>query len=126
MRYLIDTHVLIWYIAGSPKLDKRFIAEIRNPENQVFISKASLWEMVIKVSIGKLKLEIELDEIEAYLKKNKIVELDFGLDELKKIVTLPFHHRDPFDRLIISQAITNNLTIITDDPKFRLYSISIA
>jgi PIN domain nuclease of toxin-antitoxin system len=126
MRYLIDTHVLIWYIAGSPQLDKRFIAEIKNPENIIFISKASLWEIVIKISIGKLKLEIDFDEIEAYLKKNKIVELDFGLEEFKKIITLPLLHRDPFDRLIIGQAITNNLTVITDDPKFKLYSISIA
>ncbi len=123
--YLIDTHVLIWYMAGSSRLNKNALSIINDKSNILFVSKVSLWEIVIKASIGKLKLAIELSEIEKYIEKNRIIELDFGYIEFKELVKLPFPHRDPFDRMIIAQAITNNYTIITDDPKFQPYPVQL-
>ena len=123
--YLIDTHVLIWYIAGDPRLDTTALTTIKDKSNLVFVSKVSLWEIVIKASIGKLKLDIDLSEIEKYLERNRIAELDFGYAEFKELNKLPLHHRDPFDRMIIAQAITNKYTLITDDPKFHLYPVQL-
>ena len=125
MTYLIDTHVLIWYVAGNEKLDGRFVSTIQNSENNIFVSKISLWEIAIKASLGKLSIGIPLPELEEYLVQKKITILDFDYADLQRLIQLPFHHRDPFDRLIISQAINKNLTVISDDNKFRLYPIQL-
>ncbi|MFM9837866.1 MAG: type II toxin-antitoxin system VapC family toxin [Cyclobacteriaceae bacterium] len=123
MNYLIDTHILIWRISSNPQLSQKFIDEIDNPLNSIVISKASLWEIAIKVSLQKLHIGIAFSELEEYLLRKDISILDFTHLDLNQLITLPKHHGDPFDRLIISQAITNNITIITDDKKFKLYSI---
>ena len=125
MTYLIDTHILIWRISSSPLLSSKAIAEIDDTENTIVISKASLWEIAIKVSLKKLEIGIQFSELEEYLQKKDILVLDFTYQELDQLITLPQYHRDPFDRLIISQAITNNLTIITDDKKFSLYPVQL-
>jgi PIN domain nuclease of toxin-antitoxin system len=110
MTYLIDTHVLIWYASGNEKLSGSWIQKIEDPQNHILISKASIWEIAIKVNLGKLKIGIPFDKLDAYLVEREIEELNFGYDDFKTMMQMPFHHRDPFDRLIISQAITNNLT----------------
>jgi PIN domain nuclease of toxin-antitoxin system len=125
MNLLIDTHALLWHIQGDLRLSKKVISEIENDKNLVFVSKASLWEIAIKISIRKLKLETSIPELENYLAANKIELLDFSLLDLQKTTELEFYHRDPFDRLIISQAINNNLVIITDDQKFKLYPVQL-
>ncbi len=125
MNLLIDTHALLWHIQGDLRLSKKVISEIENDKNQIFVSKASLWEIAIKISIRKLKLETSIPELENYLSTNKIELLDFNLLDLQKTIELEFYHRDPFDRLIISQAINNNLVIITDDQKFKLYPVQL-
>lgn len=125
MNYLIDTHILIWRISSNPLLSPKAISEIDNTQNTITISKASLREIAIKVSLKKLEIGIQFSELEEYLQKKDILVLDFTYQELDQLITLPQHHRDPFDRLIICQALTNNLTIITDDEKFSLYPIQL-
>ncbi len=87
--------------------------------------KASLWEIVIKVSLQKLEIGIPFSGLEEYLFRKEISILDFNNNDLNQLITLPKHHRDPFDRLIISQAITNRLTINTDDSKFNFYPVQL-
>jgi PIN domain nuclease of toxin-antitoxin system len=126
MRYLIDTHILIWYALGDSQLSANAIAEIQNIDNQIFISKASLWEMAIKINIGKLHLQgLPFAHLETLLSDNNIAILDIRYDHFNTLLTLPLHHGDPFDRLIISQAITDDFTVITDDSKFKMYSIKL-
>lgn len=125
MTYLIDTHILIWYVTGDSKLKKNFVGEIKNRSNRILVSKVSLWEIAIKVSLGKLSEHYALTEFESYLTQNSFEILDFDTKDLQQLLQLPFHHRDPFDRLIISQAITGNFTIITDDSKFQFYPVQL-
>lgn len=125
MTYLIDTHALIWYIAGDRRLRRRAISFIEDKNNTVYISKATLWEMAIKISLGKLALSIPFEELEVYLEENNFLILDYNFDHLKKLLTLPFHHSDPFDRLIIAQALADDLTIITHDMWFENYPVKV-
>ena len=123
MIYLIDTHALIWYIAGDKKLGRKAISVIEDTDNIIYISKVTLWEMAIKISLGKLALSIPFDELEAYLEENEFFILDYNYVHLKRLLTLPFHHGDPFDRLIIAQALVDDITIITHDKWFADYPV---
>lgn len=125
MDYLIDTHILIWCIAGNSSLSKKIIKEIDDPKNRILLSTVSLWEIAIKVNLGKLNIGIPFDELEGFLRDKKFFLLDYSYNDLNILTQLPHHHRDPFDHLIICQAINNNLTIITDDEKFKLYPVSL-
>lgn len=125
MTYLIDTHILIWRIASSPMLPSKFAEEIDDISNSIVVSKASLWEIAIKVSLRKLELSISFSELENYLFKKDISIVDFSYNDFNNLIELPYYHRDPFDRLLIAQAVTNNFTIITDDKKFKLYSVQL-
>ena len=121
MNYLIDTHILLWYIVGDNRIKTDTQTKIENSNNTIFMSNASLWEIAIKLSIGKLKLNGSLTDLKNYLNKKgfRILELDF--DDLETLLTLPFHHQDPFDRMIISQALTKSLDIITNDSVVQKY-----
>ena len=125
MTILIDTHSLIWYIEGDRQLSKKAISILENTQNQKFISKVSLWEMAIKISIGKLKISLTFAALEKFLEEHAFIILDYDFNHLSTLLTLPFHHSDPFDRLIISQAITDKLTVLTKDKLFSNYSIDI-
>ena len=121
MNYLIDTHILLWYITGNKRVSRDTKSKIENDSNSIFLSNASLWEITIKVSIGKLKLKGNLNNLKNYLKEKGIMILEFDFDDLETLQTLPFHHQDPFDRLIIAQVKTRSLEIITNDPQVRKY-----
>ena len=123
MTYLIDPHALIWYIAGDRRLRRRAVSVIEDKNNTIYISKATLWEMAIKISLGKLAISIPFEELEVYLEENNFFILDYNFDHLKKLLTLPFHHSDPFDRLIIAQALADDITIITHDTWIEHYSV---
>jgi len=125
MKYLIDTHILIWYMEGNEKLKNAEIAIIDNPENQIFISNVSLWEMTIKSSLKKLDLFVPILEMESFLNEKDIQLYSFNYQHLNTLHALPFHHGDPFDRLIIAQAIADDLTIITDDKQFKNYDVKL-
>ncbi len=124
MDYLTDTHTLLWIVTDSPKLSDRAKELYLNPENKIFFSLASIWELAIKSSLSKLTLEIPLEEfVDEHIKGNDIQILNIELPHLLRIEKLPFHHRDPFDRLIICQQIENNLPIIGSDKEFDKYGV---
>ncbi len=121
MNNLLDTHILLWHLTDNPKLSKEKSEIIENKENQIFFSIASLWEIGIKNSIGKL----EITQPIANIVPNEIVILDLKVRHIEKMMSLPFNHRDPFDRILIAQALSENFTIMTDDDWFKQYSVSI-
>ncbi len=124
MDYLIDTHTLLWIVTDSPKLSKRAKELYLDSENKIVISLSSIWELAIKSSIGKLILKKSLENfIEEHIKGNNIQILNIELPHILRIEKLPFYHRDPFDRMIISQQIENNLTIIGADSIFDKYGV---
>lgn len=124
MRGLIDTSTFLWFISGDPRLShtaKTFISEI---DNEIFLSIVSLWEIAIKISLGKLEISMTYDNLlSAQIEENEIRLLPIEKHHLKELVTLPFYHRDPFDRLIIAQGIAENLLILTCDRFFNNYPI---
>jgi PIN domain nuclease of toxin-antitoxin system len=123
MKLLIDTHILIWYVAGNPSLKPTMTDLLEATENDLSISVASLWEIAIKVGKGKLDLGIEFHELEGILDRLNIQILPILFGALNVQRTLPFHHTDPFDRLIISQAINQNLVLMSADSAFRNYPV---
>jgi PIN domain nuclease of toxin-antitoxin system len=125
MNLLLDTHTLIWYTEGSDRLSSSAKSEIRNPANIKFISIASLWEIVIKSSRSKLELKQSFVEIIRFLKVDNMQILDVRIDHLKTLLTLPYNHNDPFDRLIISQAISENMAIVSTDKHFASYNVNV-
>jgi PIN domain nuclease of toxin-antitoxin system len=121
MNYLIDTHILLWYILGDKRISTDTHTKIENDLNTICLSNASLWENAIKVSISKLKLNGSLTDLKNYLIDKRFKILEFDYDDLETLLTLPFHHQDPFDRLIIAQSKTKALEIITNDPQMKKY-----
>lgn len=126
MKFLIDTHILIWHGENNPKLGTPILSIINDPANEMYVSHASLWEMAIKISIGKLKLGHTFRELEVLLMRNGFTLLPFDFIHYETLSTLPFFHNDPFDRMIIAQAISEKIEIITHDEKFRPYPVRIA
>ncbi len=125
MLLLLDTHILIWFLEGSKLLSKSRRQIISNPQNDVFVSIASLWETAIKISVGKLTLKQPLANVIKQIIVQDIEILPIMPEHTLQVSTLPFHHRDPFDRLIIAQAQIENLMIISDDSNFGSYGIKL-
>ncbi|WP_413176466.1 type II toxin-antitoxin system VapC family toxin [Anabaena azotica] len=124
MRILIDTHVFIWWTGDSQKLSLTVYNLLTNPKTQVILSVVSIWEMQIKLSLGKLELKTALPElVEDEVKQNRIELLPLDLSHIYALSNLPNHHRDPFDRLLIAQAKSEELVIISIDEKFDGYDI---
>lgn len=121
MNYLIDNHVLLWYIVGDKRIDRDVRKIIESGKHNLFISNASLWEISIKVSIGKLKLTGSLVNLKEFLNDKGFSVLQYDFDDLETLLILPFYHQDPFDRLIVAQALTKNMEIISDDPNVKKY-----
>ena len=123
MRLLLDTHTLIWFFAGDSQLSTNARILIEDEDNNKLVSIASIWEMAIKESKGLLNLSLPLHE---YIAQKLSLEdfnlLNINLDHLSQIVTLPFYHKDPFDRLLIAQAIMEGIPILSKDSKFDPYS----
>ena len=125
MRYLLDTHTLLWFISEDKKLSDRAHRLILDSNSEIFLSIASLWEIAIKVNIGKLALEQPFEQLfPKELHFHKIRILDITVDSLARLTALPVHHRDPFDRLIIAQALVEGLPIIGVDSAFDAYDVS--
>ncbi|HTD39094.1 MAG TPA: type II toxin-antitoxin system VapC family toxin [Mucilaginibacter sp.] len=123
MKYLLDTHTFIWFINGDPSLPDKVIAKIKNVENQCFFSIASVWEIAIKVKLNKLQIKSEFTKIIDFCIDNQIDILPIAFEHILELNKLDFHHRDPFDRLIIAQGITEKLTVLTKDENFHLYKV---
>ena len=126
MKLLLDTHALIWFISGDNRLGEQAKEAFLNSDNKLYFSKASLWEMTIKISLGKLVLsENWLAAIEKEMISNGIQWLEIEIDHCKTLADLHFNHRDPFDRLLISQAISETMAIISIDSQFSHYPLDI-
>lgn len=124
MRQLLDTHTFIWYVTDNPRLNSEVRELIDNEDNEILLSIASVWEMAIKHSSGKLSFELPfMVFVKQQLSVNNIGLLDINLDHIAVIATLPFHHRDPFDRIIIAQAMVEQLPILSADTAFDAYAI---
>lgn len=116
--YLLDTHAILWFLSGDKRIPPKSRKVISNPNNRCFISMASLWEMAIKIKIGKLHLLVDLKEFVLHLKKNNIEILPFAFEHILETMGPKDHHRDPFDRIILTQAKFENMTIISKDEIF--------
>jgi len=123
MKYLLDTHAVIWYVEDSSELPKKISDLIDNPENDIYISSVSFWEISIKVSLGKLDLELPFDEFLANIRNRDFSFLQIEDEYLNRLLDLPFVHKDPFDRLIITSALVENLIIITIDENIKKYDV---
>ncbi|MDO8365600.1 MAG: type II toxin-antitoxin system VapC family toxin [Saprospiraceae bacterium] len=125
MKYLIDTHILIWFGETNDRLPIRFREIIEDTTNAIYVSHASIWEMTIKMSLGKLKVIYTLAEWEKFLLANKFTLLPTSFKHYQALQSPPFHHQDPFDRLMIAQAIAEDFTFISHDPKFSDYPVKL-
>jgi PIN domain nuclease of toxin-antitoxin system len=125
MNYLLDTHTFIWFVQDEPELSPRAKELIESPDTECFLSLASIWEISIKVSTGKLNLQEPLGEfLREQLVLNVIDVLPITFEHVTKVRELPFHHRDPFDRLIIAQSLLENLPVIGKDEWFDRYGLT--
>jgi PIN domain nuclease of toxin-antitoxin system len=122
-RYLLDTHALIWFLEGDDQLSKKAKQIMENSENELFVSAVSLWEMAIKISIKKLNLTQPLDNIIENLTHESIHILPIDIPSILEIQNLPFYHKDPFDRLLIAQALLDNYVIISIETIFDDYNV---
>jgi len=122
VRILLDTHTFLWFIGGNPKLGNYARQVIENTENERLLSVVSLWEMSIKASIGKLRLNLTFPEIlSKHIEGNAMKLLHIKPVHLDIVRSLPFHHKDPFDRLIIVQGQSENVLILSRDKVFDTY-----
>jgi PIN domain nuclease of toxin-antitoxin system len=126
MMLLLDTHTFIWYVTDNSRLSNQAVEVINDENNQIFVSIASLWEIAIKQRIGKLTLN-ELLPFEIFITQqlnlNDFRLLDIKISHIAVISSLPLHHRDPFDRLLIAQSIVENIPLLSADGIFDAYPI---
>lgn len=115
MNYLLDTHTFLWFSSGSSELGPEARRKIASKENRIFLSIASLWEISIKTALGKLKIIGDYESVIDDVTSNNIEILPIGFAHTVKQNRLPFHHRDPFDRMIVSQAIVEGMDFISKD-----------
>lgn len=125
MSILLDTHTVIWFITDDEQLPKSLKGAIKNPDNECFVSIASHWEMSIKHSLGKLELKTSLAKIFQLIDQSGISLLPITPTHVLTSSTLPFLHRDPFDRLIIAQAMSEGFTLMSKDQVFKEYPINL-
>lgn len=118
MRIIIDTHIFLWALSSPEKLKPEHRTLVESSANIIYLSSISIAEIMIKRSIGKLKFST--DPIQA-AEKCGIELLDFSADAAVTLGDLPYHHKDPFDRMLIAQSIASKVTLMTDDSKFTLY-----
>ena len=123
MKYLLDTHALIWFLEGDQRLSTPAKDVICNDDADVYVSIVSLWEMAIKISLGKLALSQSLDQIIDKLPQQSIVLLPIEPNHVLSVLRLPFEHRDPFDRLLIGQALVENMKFISNETLFLGYLV---
>ncbi|MCX6200001.1 MAG: type II toxin-antitoxin system VapC family toxin [Bacteroidetes bacterium] len=123
MNLLLDTQAFIYFVNGDSKLSTKAKAAILDSTNIKFVSIVSVWEISIKVSLNKLDLTAPLHTLPSLIENNGFGLQDIELADTLKIATFPFHHRDPFDRLLCAQALNNNFIVITSDVNFPPYGV---
>lgn len=122
MRLLLDTHALLWFVSADPQLSQTAQQAIADPNNQKLVSVVSIWEIAIKYSLGRLDLKMPLEDfVGQHLTPSKVAILPIAVPHILKVAALPHHHRDPFDRLLIAQAMTENVPLVSADSAFDQY-----
>ena len=123
MNILLDTHTFLWYLEDSKQLSSKAAEIIEDPSNTLRLSIASLWEISIKLGLGKLSLQNSFSELEEVLQQLKIEVLPITFSDTECYLNLPLHHRDPFDRILVAQAINHSLVLISCDVAFDAYDL---
>ncbi|HMW03331.1 MAG: type II toxin-antitoxin system VapC family toxin [Blastocatellia bacterium] len=125
MKFVIDTHTFLWLTSGDPQLSQTALDLLQDAESEIWLSEVSLWEIAIKMNIGKLTLS---DAFEIFIAEQtaayRIDILDVTVAHLSKLISLPLHHRDPFDRLLVAQALAENLPFVSIDAKLDAYGVN--
>jgi PIN domain nuclease of toxin-antitoxin system len=126
MKLLLDTHAFLWFISGDSRLSTHAKELIEDISNERFLSVVSIWEMVIKSSIGKLVIPTPIEElVKEHVIGNDIQVFPIETAHFDTLYSLPFHHKDPFDRMMIAQAICENMSILSTDGNFPHYPVQI-
>jgi PIN domain nuclease of toxin-antitoxin system len=126
MKLLLDTHIFLWWILEDPRLPLAASEVIADSDNELYLSSASTWEMVIKSAIGKLSLPASpATFIKDQLILNEITPLPITIEHTFALASLPMLHKDPFDRMLIAQTNYENLTLVTDDPTIKKYHVNV-
>jgi PIN domain nuclease of toxin-antitoxin system len=124
MNLLLDTHAFLWFIDGNVKLSQRARELIEDPQNVKLVSIASLWEIGLKMSLGRLELAQPFEELlPRQMEVNGFGVLPLRISHIARIIALPFHHRDPFDRMLVAQCAAEDLALVSLDSAFDQYSI---
>jgi PIN domain nuclease of toxin-antitoxin system len=121
VQLLLDTQALIWWLTNNPTLTTQAKNAIADPDNLVFVSAASAWEIAIKKSLGKLQAP---DDLAAQIKAKNFIPLAISVEHAVMVEQLPMHHQDPFDRILIAQGMYEQLVIITRDRQFDFYQVN--
>jgi PIN domain nuclease of toxin-antitoxin system len=125
VRVLLDTHTFLWAVLDDPRLSDNARALMLNADNELLVSPASYWEIAIKISVGKYEID---DDFETFMERQTVYSeftlLPISVKHVAVVATLPFHHRDPFDRLLIAQAISEGIPIVSTDHALDLYSVA--
>ena len=120
--YLLDTHIFLWSLDETKRLTKEVAKILKDPRNRIFVSVATAWEISIKQKKGKLPLKTTLEEC---FRKSNFEILEIKLPHILQLENLPTYHKDPFDRMLVAQAIVEKLMIITEDGKIKKYDVSV-
>ena len=124
MRAILDSHVLLWWLADSGRLSDRARTIVARGDNELFWSAASTWELAIKIGLGKLRLDGTLSEfLGSALREQSIRVLPIQHSHALRVESLPPHHRDPFDRMLVAQAQVERLAIVSADPRLAAYEV---
>jgi len=126
LRLLLDTHILLWTALSPARIARACRTEIENPDNEVFVSLVSAWEIAIKQSLGKLDLAKPAERwVPEVVGRSGFAWAPFGPSDALRVRALPWHHRDPFDRLLIANAIEQGLTLATHDEAIAAYDVGV-
>jgi PIN domain nuclease of toxin-antitoxin system len=126
MKLLLDTHIFIWWANQPDKLSQPALSALQDEANELLLSVATVWEMQIKIQLAKLKLSLPLNElVESQQEINNLKILPVALNHVLALDALPYHHKDPFDRLLIAQSLEEGATLVSTDSKFSEYSITL-
>lgn len=125
MRFLLDTHAFLWFVLDDPRLSDPAARTISNPDNEILLSPASYWEIAIKISIGKYSLSESVEEFfEREITTNRFTILPILPRHVGPLAKLPYHHRDPFDRLVIAQSMVEAIPVLSTDAVFDAYGVT--
>ena len=125
MTLLLDTHAFLWFILDDPRLSAVARALMADPTNELLLSPATYWEIAIKVSLGKYTIPGDFAAfMDEQIRENRLTILPIAVSDVAVVASMPFHHRDPFDRMLIAQTKVENLTLVTYDAQVRRYELA--